>query len=89
MVEGYVHDECLGFVIEYLQRFQVVRSKISDEEEEEGDFKIVIEGGGSKFTLILTFHDMAHQYVLMNNTIMVPWLRSNCKHLLDVFSYKL
>jgi hypothetical protein len=28
MVEGYVHDECLGFVTEYLQRFQVVRSRI-------------------------------------------------------------
>jgi len=74
---------------EYLQRFQAVRSRIWDEDEEEGDSRGVTEGGGSKFNLIPALHDMAHHYVLMNTTIMVPWLRLDCKHLLDVFFYKL
>jgi hypothetical protein len=87
MAKGYVCDECLGFVIEYLQRFQAIRSIIWDEEEEERDSRVIIKGVGSKFTLILALHDMAHQYVLMNTTIMVSWLRSNCKYLLDVFFY--
>jgi hypothetical protein len=37
---------------EYLQRFQAVRSRIWDMDEEEGDSRVVTEGGGSKFTLI-------------------------------------
>ncbi len=72
-----------------MQRCQAIRSKICYEEEEERDLRVVIEREGSKFTFIITFHDMAHQYVMMNITIMVPWLRSNYKHLLNVFSYKL
>jgi hypothetical protein len=25
MVKGYTRDECLGFIIEYLQKFEIVR----------------------------------------------------------------
>jgi hypothetical protein len=44
MVEGYVHDECLGLVIEYLQMFQAVRNKIWDKEEEERDSELLLKG---------------------------------------------
>jgi hypothetical protein len=37
MVEGYVKYECIGFVIEYLQRFDVMHKRVWDVEEEYGD----------------------------------------------------
>jgi len=52
-----------------------VKSRIWDEEEEEGDFGMVLEGISTKFIFPLALHDMAHQYVIMNTTIMAPWLR--------------
>jgi hypothetical protein len=37
MTEGYIQDECLGFVIKYLQRFETIQRHIWDVDEEEGD----------------------------------------------------
>jgi hypothetical protein len=34
MAEGYLKDECLGFIIEYLQRFDVVHRRVWNAEEE-------------------------------------------------------
>ncbi len=34
MVEGYICDECFGFVIEYLQSFEVVQRCVWDADEE-------------------------------------------------------
>ena len=36
MVEGYILDETIGFVTEYLQDFRHVRHRIWDADEEEG-----------------------------------------------------
>jgi hypothetical protein len=36
MAKGYVKDECIGFVIEYLQRFDVVECRVWDANEEYG-----------------------------------------------------
>jgi len=52
-----------------------VKSRIWDEEEEEGDSGMVLEGISTKFIFPLALHDMAHQYVITNTTIMAPWLR--------------
>ncbi len=73
MVEGYVQNECLCFIIEYLQKFDIVKRRIWDADEEEGDVGEVLEGVGSKFHMSSTLHDLAHQYVLTNIAIMVPW----------------
>ncbi len=35
MVEGYIMDECFSFIIEYLQRFEVVQRHIWDAKKEE------------------------------------------------------
>ncbi len=71
MVEGYIRDECLGFITEYLQRFYVVQRCIWDVEQE----KKVLEGVGQKILMILALHDLAHQYVLTNINLMSPWLK--------------
>jgi hypothetical protein len=49
MVEGYMRDECLGFITKYLQRLDVVKQWIWDADEEEADVREVLEGAGTKF----------------------------------------
>jgi hypothetical protein len=69
----YIQDECLGFITEYLQKFDIVESRIWVVDEENGDVGEVLEGVGTKFHMSPTLHDLAHQYVLTNITIMTPW----------------
>ncbi len=53
MVEGYILDETMGFVIEYLQEFQHVSKRFWDVEEveEEGVVREVLEGAIEKYVL--------------------------------------
>jgi hypothetical protein len=75
MVEGYIQDECLCFITEYLQKFDIVKRRIWDADEEKGDVGEVLEGVGTKLHMSTTLHDLAHQYVLTNIAIMVFWTR--------------
>ena len=62
MAEGYVRDECLGFITEYLQRFEVVDRRVWDADEEYGDAEEVLEGAGAKYMMSAALRDLAHQY---------------------------
>ena len=73
MAEGYVRDECLGFITEYLQRFGVVDRRVWDADEEYGDAEEVLEGAGSKYMMSAALRDLAHQYALSNLSLMEPW----------------
>jgi hypothetical protein len=75
MAEGYVKEECIGFVTEYLQRFDVVHRRVWDANEEYGDVEEALEGAGKPYEMTATLRDIAHQYVLQNVAIMQPWLR--------------
>jgi hypothetical protein len=72
MAEGYLKDECLGFVIEYLQRFDVVHRRVWDAEEEYGDAEEVLEGTGKPYLMTPELRDIAHEYVLRNISVMQP-----------------
>jgi hypothetical protein len=72
MVEGYLKDECLGFVTEYLQRFDVVHRRVWDAEEEYGDAEEVLEGAGKPYLMTAKLHDVAYQYVLRNISVLQP-----------------
>jgi hypothetical protein len=74
MAEGYLKDECIGFVIEYLQRFDVVKQRVWDADEEYGDAEEVLEGKGRPYVMTPALRDLAHQYTLTNVAIMQPWL---------------
>jgi hypothetical protein len=37
MAEGYLKDKCIGFIMEYLQRFDAVQRRVWDADEEYGD----------------------------------------------------
>jgi hypothetical protein len=75
MAEGYLYDETIGFVTEYMQDFSDVRHRIWDADEEEGVCSEVLEGAGIKFILDSGCWDLAHQYVLTNASCMAPWVR--------------
>jgi hypothetical protein len=74
MASGYVLDETLGFVTEYMQMFTQVRHRIWDGNEEEGVYGEVLEGSGSKFCLLPSTQDLAHHYVLTNAACLAPWV---------------
>jgi hypothetical protein len=74
MVEGYLKDECIGFIIEYLQRFDIIQWRVWDADEEFGDTKEVAEGAGKPYVLTPQLCDLAHRYVLSNVAIMQPLL---------------
>ena len=75
MAEGYVRDECLGFITEYLQRFEVVDRRVWDADEEYGDAEEVLEGAGAKYIMTAALRDLAHQYALLNLSLMEAWHR--------------
>jgi hypothetical protein len=75
MAEGYIKEECIGFVTEYLQRFDVVHKRVWDAEEEYGDVEEALEGVGKPFFMTAALRDVAHKYVLQNVVVMEPWLR--------------
>jgi hypothetical protein len=72
MAEGYLKDECLGFVTEYLQRFDLVHRRVWDAEEEYGDAEEVLEGVGKPYLMTAKLRSVAHQYVLRNIFEMQP-----------------
>jgi hypothetical protein len=74
MAEGYVKDECIGFITEYLQRFAVIERRIWDAKEEYGDAEEVLEGGGKAYIMSTVVRDAAHKYALRNTEVMQPWL---------------
>ncbi len=72
MFEGYIWDEWLGFIIEYWQRFEIMKWPIWNVDE--GNVGEVLEGAGTKFFMSPGLHDVTHQYVLINTPIMMPWM---------------
>ena len=75
MAEGYVRDECLGFIIEYFQRFEDVDHRVWDADEEYRDAKEVLEGAEAKYLMSPTLRDLAHHYAFTNISLMAPWHR--------------
>jgi hypothetical protein len=75
MAEGYVKEECIGFITEYLQRFDVVHRQVWDADKEYGDVEEALEGAGKPYVMTTALRDIAHEYVLRNVAIMQPCLR--------------
>jgi hypothetical protein len=72
MVEGYLKEECLGFVTEYLQSFDAVQMHVWDAKEEYGDAEEILEGVGKPYMMSPELRDATHQYVLKNVAAMQP-----------------
>jgi hypothetical protein len=74
MAEGYIKEECIGLVTEYLQQFDIVECRVWDAKEEYGDVEEVLEGGGKPYVMSTALRNVAHKYVLRNVSTMQPWL---------------
>lgn len=70
MAEGYLKDECIGFITEYLHGFEHTQRRVWDEDEEYGDAEEVLQGAGKPYVMSANLRDIAHEYVLMNSAIM-------------------
>jgi hypothetical protein len=75
MAEGYICDETVGFVIEYMVEFKHVRSRVRDVDEKKRVCGEVLKGARTKFILNPKTCDLAHQYVFTNVVCLTPWVR--------------
>jgi hypothetical protein len=66
MTEGYLKDECLGFITEYLYKFESNSRRVWDEDEEYDVVEEVLQGAGKAYVMTVELRDLAHQYVLTN-----------------------
>lgn len=71
MANGYLNDETLGYVAEYMD----VRQKMWDAEESDDVGGEVLEGLGKPLRVSAAQRHAAHLYVLRNSEIMRPWLQ--------------
>ena len=70
MAKGYLKDECIGFVTEYLQQFEPTQRRVWDEDKEFGHAEEVLQGAGKPYMMTAELRDVARQYVLANASIM-------------------
>ena len=70
MVEEYLKDECIGFITEYLQKFEATEQRVWDEDKEYGDAEEVLQGAQRPYVMSTEFRDVAHQYILSNVEVM-------------------
>jgi hypothetical protein len=75
MAEGYMVEETLGFIIEYLHEFEHVCKRIWDAKEKEGVFGEVLESIFTKVVFNAILRDVAHECMLTNIEIMCPWIQ--------------
>lgn len=75
MAMGYLMDETLGLIIEYMQQVQSIRNRLWNSNEEEGVIGEVLEGTAIWWELPIAMRDIAHNYVLNNTNAMAPWVR--------------
>jgi hypothetical protein len=68
IAEGYIKDEGIGFVTEYLQRFDTIERRVWDAEEEYEDVEEVLEGGGKPYMVSATLRDATHRFALTNTS---------------------
>ena len=70
MAKGYLKDECIGFIIEYMYYFEGTQRRMWDEDEEYGDAEEVLQGAQRPYVMSPELRDVAHQYVLSNASAM-------------------
>lgn len=68
MAKGYLKDECLGFITQYLHRFEGTQRRVWVEDEENRDAEEVLQGVGKPYVMSPELRDVAHEYVLANSS---------------------
>lgn len=73
MALGYIKDETLGFLTEYMAGIEGATTRVWEIEEDDGVTGEVLEGGSTVLWLTREARDLAHLYVLQNTELMQPW----------------
>ena len=73
MALGYIKDETMGFLTEYMGEFEHVKSRVWKAHEEEETIAVVLEGAATRLHITRNVRDVAHEYVLQNTLLMAPW----------------
>lgn len=73
MAMGYIKDETLGFLTEYMAGSGDHMRRVWQSEEDDGVTGEVVEGSGRVVQLSIELRDKAHSYVLQNTEPMQPW----------------
>jgi hypothetical protein len=73
MALGYIKDETLGYLTEYMAGFEPVSTRVWNSEEEEGVIGEVLQGSATPKKLSHEARDMAHQYVQQNTEMLQPF----------------
>lgn len=77
IAEGYLAGECIAFCLEFLQNSVPVEETLKRNEDVEPD-EFILEGRPLgkpiEVTLLEKERDIAHRYVLLNTSIMEPYL---------------
>ena len=77
MAEGYLAGECIAFCLEFLQKSVIVEDAVNRNEDIETDPRI-LEGRplqkSTEVSLTDKEREIAHRYVLMNTTVMNPYV---------------
>jgi hypothetical protein len=66
MASGYMYDEALGFIVEYLALYPHTRRRIWDANKEEAYAREVLNGNGMVKMLSFVEMQMIHEYVISN-----------------------
>lgn len=74
MAQGYIKDETLGYITEYLAEYKHVTRRVWNSDEEECVIGEVLQGLATIKKVSTEIMAMAHLYVLLNTTVMEPWL---------------
>ncbi|CAM6082308.1 unnamed protein product [Calypogeia fissa] len=74
IAEGYILNEAIGFMTEYMSNFKGVMSRVWDKNEVEWMESAIPEGASTKLKLSHSERQSIHNYVLNNTECMVPWL---------------
>ncbi|KAL3698153.1 hypothetical protein R1sor_012229 [Riccia sorocarpa] len=82
MAEGYITEEALGFITEYMEEFVPIKTRVWDAEEEEGVSGEVLQERGKVRHLAEWEWNLAHKYVLQNSRCM-QFLVREYDHLQD------
>jgi Domain of unknown function (DUF4218) len=75
MAEGYLLEESLGFLSEYMIDTKGVGRRTWELEEDPGVSGIVLEGAGKEITLEWADLTAMHHYILQNEEKVAPWYK--------------
>lgn len=77
---GYIAEETLGYLTEYMSLYGPVTTRIWDADEEMGSYSEVLEGASRRVKWSAEEINMAHDYVLRNTESLLLWVRSVFKY---------